>query len=119
MSAWIVSETGVVTEIPRCNLLSWESFSSCYAVCKEKTGETERFICRVPNGHLVTFDRPNVVQQAADARSKSMKESLLVLAHSVDMFPLSRYGNSDERNALATLKRKLASFDCRKKEWKS
>lgn len=79
MSAYVVTETGVVIEYPRAGWISWESDKNYIAVLYERkdgNGELKNFIARVPRGCVVSFHRPGVVKQAADARRMSLEDSL-------------------------------------------
>ncbi len=114
MSAYIVSEVGTVTEVPRCNHISWVKTDTCYAVCEEKVGNDVRFICRVPDGHLVMFDRPGTIRQAADARARALEDSLEVVSAYVEAIPAT-WTNAKR---LKALKQKLAKFDSRSRRWK-
>lgn len=115
MGAYIVSETGVVTEIRRANYISWTRMGDCYAALYEGDPDIGgRFICRVPKGHLVSFDRPGVVQQAADAKDVSLSNSLEIVTACIRNIRL------DWKNAkrLKALKAALNDFDARAKRWK-
>lgn len=115
MSAFIVSETGVVAEYPRANYISWSKTSTCYAALYDGDPENGgRFICRVPNGHIVSFDRPRAVQQAHDARRTSLKDSLEVVTVCVRNIDLSW----DNKERLKSLKAELSQFDARSGCWK-
>lgn len=115
MSAYIVSESGVVSEFPSANWISWEKTNSCYAVLYDgKPSEGGRFICRVPNGHLVSFDRPGVIRQAPDARQTSLSDSLEIVTACIRNIQLSW----TNKQRLKALKASLNEFDARSGQWK-
>ncbi len=66
MSAYIVTETGLVIEYPNCNYIKWLD-EECFCCCLYK-GHPDRYgrlLGWVPNGCVVSFDQPKLVHQAS------------------------------------------------------
>ena len=117
MSAFVVTETGVVVEYPKAGLISWESTENYIAVLYEREGDDGKgrgFVAKVPRGCLVSFSRPGVVKQAPEARRMTLEDSLEIVVACIDSIPAS-WPNTKR---LKALKAKLALFDARRGCWK-
>lgn len=114
MSAFVVTETGVVIEYPAANYVEWFEMGALIArLYTDRTKST--FVAGVPRGCVVSFRRPGVVQQAQDARQLSLENSLELIATCVKLVKVT-YSN---RVRLKNLKAALNDFDARSGAWKS
>lgn len=114
MSAYVVTETGVVIEYP-ANQISWDSSKEYIATLERKVeGKKAEFIAKVPRGCVVSFRRPGVVKQAADARRMALEDSLELVVACVESLP-NTFANEKR---LKKLKAKLSFFDARSGCWK-
>jgi hypothetical protein len=117
MSAFVVTQTGVVIEYPTGNALVWINetyhYASIYRNIDDK-GNGVGFIAKVPRGCVVSFDRPNAVQQAPSAMGKSLENSLEIVTACLENIPL----NYSNRKRLRDLKQKLSRYDARANQWK-
>lgn len=118
MSAYIVTETGVVAEYPTAGLIVWKSTEDSVATLYERSdgkGGGEGFVCRVPRGCIVSFDRPGVIRQAPDAKRYSLENSLEIVAACVQSLPVTW----PNKKRLQKLKATLNNFDARSGRWKT
>ncbi len=117
MSAYIVTQTGVVIEYARANCIVWidepNNYASLY-LRKDEKGKGVGFIAKVPRGCVVSFDRPGVVQQAPNAMQTSLSDSLELIATCVETIQV----NHANRHRLQKLKATLSRFDARSGCWK-
>lgn len=113
MSAYVVTQTGVVVEYPNANWIRWVEGKNHYAELYVKENN-QGFICIVPRGCLVSFDRPGVVQQAQNAMQTSLSDSLELIATCVETIQV----NYSNRQRLQKLKTALRRFDARSGCWK-
>ncbi len=112
MAAYIVTETGVVAEYPRGAYIVWDS-SRDYIATIYADENKNTFVAKVPRGCIVSFHRPSVVQQAADAKQRSLEQSLELVTACVKTL-----GNTwANRQRLKKLKSQLRSFDARSGCW--
>lgn len=117
MSAYVVTETGVVIRYQEAGCISWESDKNHIATLyrrKEANGNGAGFIAKVPRGCVVSFDRPHAVQQAQDAKRTTLKTSLEIVCACLDTMPV----DYTTKERLRQLKAKLAFFDARSGRWK-
>lgn len=113
MSAFVVTETGVVIEYPDAGTIHWINEKEFIAKLT-KDSEGKSFVAMVPRGCIVSFSRPNVVQQARDAKQSTFENSLEIVSRCIDTMKTD-YAT---RLLLKELKRKLANFDARSGYWK-
>jgi hypothetical protein len=112
MAAFIVTQTGVVIEYPRAGCIKWINEANHYA--ELHLANEGGFICKVPRGCVVSFDRPTTVQQAQNAMRTSLADSLEVVTACVENIELT-YTN---KKRLKALKKSLSRFDTRSGCWK-
>lgn len=116
MGAYVVTETGVVIEYPNVNQVTYESSKEFIATLRRReNGQQEgNFIAYVPRGCIVSFHRPGVVKQAADARRMALEDSVELTAACVRTLP-TNWANVQR---LKKLKAALSFFDARSGCWK-
>ncbi len=117
MSAFVVTETGVVVEYPAAHRIVWEETATAWAVLYEgqdAKGNNSGFIARVPKGCIPSFQRPTTLQHAHNAKDAAIANCLEIVAACIDQIPVT-WANVDR---LKILKTKLQRFDMRTKEWR-
>lgn len=118
MSAFVVTQTGVVIEYPTGNVLVWIDEKDYYAAIyrdKDNKGNGVGFIAKVSRGCVVSFERPSSVQQAPSVMNQSLENSLEIVAACLETIPL----NYSNRKRLQLLKRKLTNYNSRSNCWKN
>lgn len=110
MSVYVVTETGVVIEYQDGHKISWTNETNVYAKILNVNDHPIGF---VPRGAVVSFRKPWVMQQAPNAKERTIENSLKLVTECIRSLTGWRH-----RDNLRNLKRELADYDARSGVWK-